>query len=252
MTLCLLALALLAQAPDAGFKATVAEEALGERVFTALVAPALPGAPGAVRVTLTPPGGAPTPRDYEPGSQSLVGIAADLRTAVDAARPSRVVLTLDTRISLEVGKAALSATQALSAVVELQFAGPTHTRGQPMPEVLQLVKFAPPPPPLSQAQIRAVFQGAYPKVRACYQQQLEANALEGRLLVDVHVVADGAVNDAHVHESQLSAPEVERCVLEVVKGLRFPKLRGAPVVRVSWPFLFKKGEEKPPLPPIRK
>lgn len=252
MTLAAVAMALLAQAPDAGFKATVGEEAQGERLINALVAPAVPAAPGRVRMTVTPASGAPAAKDYEAGSQGLLAIAADLRAALDDARPTRVVLTLDTRLPLEVGRAALSATQALAAVVELQFAGPTHTKGQPMPEVLQLVKFAPPAPPLSQAQIRAVFQAAYPKVRACYQQQLEANALEGRLLVDAHVVADGAVNDAHVHESQLAAPEVERCVLEVVKGLRFPKLRGAPVVRVSWPFLFQKGEEKPPLPPIRK
>jgi hypothetical protein len=95
-------------------------------------------------------------------------------------------------------------------------------------------------------------QAAYPAVRECYQQQLEANALEGKLVIGLTIKADGTVETAEIQSSQLSAPEVHTCVLELSKKLKFPKLRGTPIFHVAWPFMFKKGEDKPAPPPIRK
>jgi hypothetical protein len=235
--LTLVLLQALAQA-DAGvpaWNALVGDDAQGEVVLAALVSPA----PGAQRTT-----------DY--ADDDRVALVADLRAALDQGPATLFVLTLDTSLTLENGKVALSAVQAHTAKVELRFAGPTRVKGQPMPEVLQLVKFAPPAPPLSQQQLRAVFQGAYGEVRSCYQRQLEANALQGKLIVELDVVVDGSVADARLKASELDNIDVERCVMGVVRALRFPRPRGAPLVKVVWPFLFKKGADKPPLPPIRK
>lgn len=238
----------LTQADAGAWSASVADDAQGERVLAAVVSPA-PANKG-TRVVLTLPGGAQRTTDY--ADDDRVALVADLRAALDQGPATLFVLTLDTRLSLDNGKVALSAAQAHTAKVELRFAGPTKFKGQPMPEVLQLVKFAPPAPPLSQEQIRAVFQGAYGQVRACYQSQLEANALQGKLIVELDVVADGSVADGRLKASELDNIDVERCVMGVVRGLRFPRPRGAPLVKVVWPFLFKKGADKPPLPPIRK
>jgi hypothetical protein len=248
--LTLVLLQALAQA-DAGvpaWNALVGDDAQGEVVLAALVSPA-PGGKG-TRVLLTLPGGAQRTTDY--ADDDRVALVADLRAALDQGPATLFVLTLDTSLTLENGKVALSAVQAHTAKVELRFAGPTRVKGQPMPEVLQLVKFAPPAPPLSQQQLRAVFQGAYGEVRSCYQRQLEANALQGKLIVELDVVVDGSVADARLKASELDNIDVERCVMGVVRALRFPRPRGAPLVKVVWPFLFKKGADKPPLPPIRK
>jgi hypothetical protein len=238
----------LAQADAGTWDATVGDEAQGERVLAAVVSPA-PANKG-TRVVLTFAGGAQRTTDYAEADN--VAMVADLRAALDQGPATLWVLTLDTKLSLDLGRLVLSAVNAHTAKVELRFAGPTKLKGQPMPEVLGLVKFAPPAPPLSQEQIRAVFQGAYGQIRACYQKQLEANAIAGRLTVELDVVADGSVSDARVKFSELEALEVDQCVMAVVRGLRFPKLRGSPLVKVVWPFLFKKGADKPPLPPIRK
>jgi hypothetical protein len=239
--LTLLFLSVVAQA-DAGWAASVGDEAQGERVVRAVVSP-LP-APKAVRLVLTPVEGPAKQIDYD-AAPGWKAIAIDLREALDVGSATLFVLTLDTLVPLEVGQLALGAAAGTTATVELRFAGPTRIKGQPMPDVMQLVKVAPPAPPLSQTQIRGVFQGAYGQLRACYQQQLEGNALEGRLEVELRVVTDGSVSDARLKKSELSAPQVEQCVLGVVKGLRFPRLRGAQVVKVAWPFLFKKGADAP-------
>ena len=246
MVLTLVLLQALAQTDGGSWAATIADEAQGERVVTALVTPLPP--PNEARLVLTLPDGTKRTRDFE---LDTPGITAAIREALEQGPATLFVLILDTKLSIEAGRRSLAASAGLTCNTELRFAGPTRVKGQPMPEVLGLVKFAPPAPPLSQTQIRGVFQAAYGEIRGCYQRQLEANALEGRLVAELNVGPDGKVNGARIVSSQIDAIDVERCISDVLRTLRFPKPRGAPMVQVIWPFVFKKGSDKT-LPPIPK
>jgi TonB family protein len=244
-------LALLAQATPAPWAASVSDGlGEGERPLNALLTPL--AAPFALRLELSGPATQPRRIDYEAGDKGTAALFADLHTALEQSNATLFVLTIDTLVPLQAGRNALSAASGTAARVELRFAGPTKVKGQPMPEVLQLNKEVPQQPPLTAQQIRAVVQAKYPAVRECYQQQLEANALEGTLVIALTVMADGSVADAEIKNSALSAPEVHTCILALARTLKFPKLRGAPTFRVTWPFVFKKGEDKPAPPPIRK
>jgi hypothetical protein len=252
-----LLLLFLAQAPaaDAGaaktapWMATVGDDVpQGDRVLNALLTP-LP-APNVARLELKLPDGAPRRFEY---AASDVAVLGDLREAVEQNQVTLVVLTIDTLVPYALGKRAVDALVGSTARIELRFAGPTKIKGAPMPEVLKLAQEIPAAPPLTRQQVRDVIEAAYPEVRRCYQTQLEENALEGKLVLRMVVKPGGEVEDATILQSQLSAPEVHTCVTEVAKKLKFPRLKGSlPVFVVTWPFLFKKGADKPPLPPIRK
>jgi TonB family protein len=246
---------MLAQAPARSepaegkpvWAATVSEEEMqGERAATAVVT--LHAQVRSLRLVFTAPGQEPVKTEYEDAN----ALASGLKRALAESSPTILVLTFETKIPLLVGEVVLKGISSFNLGVDLRFAGPTHVKGEPMPEILKLIKSVDRLPPLSKEQVRKVFQGASGEVRACYLKQLEANALEGRLEIQMVVGQDGKVQDAFIQKSELSAPEVDQCVLGVVQGLRFPRPRGQRTVSVRWPFIFKKGAEQPPLPPIRK
>ncbi len=69
----------------------------------------------------------------------------------------------------------------------------------------------------------------------CYQKQ--ANRSAGTVLADFELGPDGVPDAVTIKSSSLKLPEVERCILGVIKGIQFPAPTGG-LVSLSYPFTF--------------
>ncbi|MEJ7729312.1 MAG: AgmX/PglI C-terminal domain-containing protein [Polyangiaceae bacterium] len=70
--------------------------------------------------------------------------------------------------------------------------------------------------------IRGVFEGARPRLRACYQRALAATADErGSLAIDLSLGASGAPFTVAIARSTLADEAGDSCAVGVVRGLRF-------------------------------
>jgi TonB family protein len=89
-------------------------------------------------------------------------------------------------------------------------------------------------------------RGQMPAVKRCYETALQANpGLAGKLVVRFTVDVDGAVRRASLDQDTLAAPEVGRCVLDVLKAVEFPPPTGGSV-EVSYPFVFEASDSTKP------
>lgn len=216
----------------------------GEPVPLLSVVLAPGAAPGAVKMVLTPSWGEPRTLEVPAGGEDA--LQRELGAALDAGPAQQLVLSVDTRLTRAQAVPALSAARERGLQPELRFAGPTNLPGGKMPPVLELLKEVGVAPPLSKADVEAVHRAVLPTVRACYEAELRANTLEGRLVVQLTVGADGEVASAVLQQNELSDAAVAHCVLGALAQVRFPKLRGAPRQLVTWPFVFRKGAPQPP------
>jgi TonB family protein len=88
--------------------------------------------------------------------------------------------------------------------------------------------------------IRRVILGHRAQVRYCYEKSLASQpGLEGRVLVEFVIGADGRVTSARPAEDALGDGAVGRCLVSKVLGWTFPAPKGGGVVVVSYPFAFK-------------
>jgi hypothetical protein len=100
---------------------------------------------------------------------------------------------------------------------------------------------------MSREGIRAVVRAHRAELRACYENQLVGDpALAGTLVLGIVVQPDGAVRSVGLFEDALESTTeadeaVEACVLERVRGWRFPETRGG-LVGIRYPFVFTAGE----------
>lgn len=85
-----------------------------------------------------------------------------------------------------------------------------------------------------------------PQVIACQEKALaNGRAAAGRLTVRWVVLPDGSVNGAEVQSSTLKDEVLEACVLDAVRGLRFPPRTGevaAVPMTQSWTLQTKQVE----------
>jgi TonB family protein len=83
--------------------------------------------------------------------------------------------------------------------------------------------------------VRKVIKDSVTKLQYCYEKTLLANpGIEGKVMATFTIAPEGSVTDvkcAGVH------PDVETCVAETVKALKFPP--SAAKVEVQYPFTFK-------------
>lgn len=101
-----------------------------------------------------------------------------------------------------------------------------------------------PPPHLGARparQISAVVLAQRPRARACYDAaQAEARLGPRDLVVAFVIATDGSVRSAHVEPEagRIQNPELNRCVLEVVRSLAFGRSSRGLESRVRYPFHF--------------
>lgn len=80
---------------------------------------------------------------------------------------------------------------------------------------------------LSGDEVRRIFQGASNRLVGCYQQGLgRIRSLAGDVEFHVRVDREGTVIWAYLPRSGLGDHAAQDCMLEVVRGLRFPRPRG--------------------------
>jgi len=79
-------------------------------------------------------------------------------------------------------------------------------------------------------------------IRSCYQQALTLDPkLEGKLVTQFVIGADGFVEGSEIKEDQLGRDDVADCVLDRIEMLEFPPPAGGGIVIVSYPFVFSPG-----------
>lgn len=93
---------------------------------------------------------------------------------------------------------------------------------------------------LPKAVIRRIMTQHLSKVKSCYEQRLAASpTLAGRVAVKFIISGTGQVQLAAVAETTIEDPEMESCVVEAVKRIKFPQPEGGGIVIVTYPFEFK-------------
>lgn len=97
---------------------------------------------------------------------------------------------------------------------------------------------------LDRRDIDAYIRRNLAKVLWCYQKGLEKNPeLVGRVVFNFIISESGDVSSVKVHRTTLGSAEVENCVAEQIKKIKFPAPEGGGIVFVNYPFTFKNKEE---------
>lgn len=89
--------------------------------------------------------------------------------------------------------------------------------------------------------IRKILVEHIPQFRYCYQKELDraSQKFDGVVRLDFIIGASGNVTRAGIEAASDSLPTtVKRCVVNVLKGIKFPAPRGGGVVEVNQPFNF--------------
>ena len=89
--------------------------------------------------------------------------------------------------------------------------------------------------------IRQILIENIPQFRHCYQRELDrsTSAFNGVVRLDFLIGASGHVTKASVETASKGLPrKVKGCVVDVLKGIKFPEPLGGGVVEVNQPFNF--------------
>ncbi|MCA9665512.1 MAG: energy transducer TonB [Myxococcales bacterium] len=93
---------------------------------------------------------------------------------------------------------------------------------------------------LSKAIIRRHVRKHLNEVRYCYQKELGNNrGMTGRVVVRFMITGSGRVGSAVVKRTTLKNNNVESCLTQAVRRWEFPQPKGAGLVDVSYPFIFR-------------
>ena len=72
---------------------------------------------------------------------------------------------------------------------------------------------------------------------ACYERKLLVRPeLQGHVAVEVRVAASGEVDDVKLQSSSLEAGDVEACIVQEIRGLRFPEGQGSVTIQHRFNF----------------
>ncbi len=94
---------------------------------------------------------------------------------------------------------------------------------------------------LDRDQINAVIQQNLGEVTYCYEEGLQSHPrLAGRVAVHFVIGSRGWVTAAHVANTSLRSPRVESCIVQKLRGWKFPRPTGNVSVRVTYPFVLKR------------
>ena len=97
---------------------------------------------------------------------------------------------------------------------------------------------------LDRSDIDAYIRRNLAKIVLCYEKELNKDPkVEGRIIVNFIVSATGDVSSAKVHKSNVANLQLETCVVEQIKKIKFPKPKGGGIVIVNYPFVFKNGDK---------
>lgn len=94
---------------------------------------------------------------------------------------------------------------------------------------------------LDKDQIAAVVQRHLGEVIYCYEKGLQTNSsLQGRVGMHWVINGNGNVSIARVQQSSLKSSSVEGCIVNKLRGWKFPKPIGGVNVKVTYPFVLRR------------
>jgi hypothetical protein len=90
--------------------------------------------------------------------------------------------------------------------------------------------------------IRKVVREHINEVRSCYDAGLTLSSnLQAGTAIEFVIEASGEVGEAKVLEATTKDPKVPKCIVEAVKGWRFPQPKDGKPVTVIYPFNLSPG-----------
>ncbi|MFT3769120.1 MAG: AgmX/PglI C-terminal domain-containing protein [Minicystis sp.] len=101
---------------------------------------------------------------------------------------------------------------------------------------------------LDEAKVTQTFAKTIPKLTSCYAKGLErVPYMAGEVHVAVRITKEGGTRWAYLKDSNLGDRETEACILEVLKGLSWPRPEGGEgLADHTFPFV-PGGDERPPV-----
>ena len=72
-----------------------------------------------------------------------------------------------------------------------------------------------------------------------YKMLFKNPEIGGRVVINFIISASGDVSSSKVQRTTMNNMEVETCVAEQIKKIKFPKPKGGGIVIVNYPFVFK-------------
>ena len=93
---------------------------------------------------------------------------------------------------------------------------------------------------LSKYAVQAAIAKYLNQVRACYEEGLSKKpGMMGTVRVNFEVGGTGNVNYSRVQRSSLGSKGVEDCIVDKMKGWKFPQPKGGQAVNINYPFLLR-------------
>jgi TonB family protein len=87
--------------------------------------------------------------------------------------------------------------------------------------------------------VRRVVRANIKEIQFCYERQLQGNkSLEGKVLIEWEIGAQGAVLTTKLLKTSVSNAAVENCVMTRIKSWKFPEPPPNTVAVVQYPFNF--------------
>lgn len=79
------------------------------------------------------------------------------------------------------------------------------------------------------------------EIKYCYEKEINADNpdMAGRVSIRFVIGASGVVNTAGVASTSLRNANTEKCVVDVIRRIQFPPVRGGGIAEVTYPFVFK-------------
>lgn len=94
---------------------------------------------------------------------------------------------------------------------------------------------------LGRDQIAAVINRHLGEVTYCYEKGLQTKPdLSGRVAVRFVIASNGRVSSASIAHSSLRSNQVEGCIVNRLRGWKFPKPVGGVNVKVTYPFVLRR------------
>ena len=100
--------------------------------------------------------------------------------------------------------------------------------------------------PLSREEIIQTIHSRAGPIQECYEDVLKKHPkLSGKILVSWAISGDGGIKDVHTKARAFDNDKLERCVLSVVRTLKFRAHPGAKMT-IIYPFIFRGRHSKKP------
>jgi hypothetical protein len=130
----------------------------------------------------------------------------------------------------------------LSAIVALTTTLATTAYAEEEPATNKRLTISPPLPNGKTIINNGIARGRE-ALKKCYETALKRNSeLEGKLVVQFTIQPDGTATEAKKRGATFEEPALEKCILRVFSGLKFPKPRSGGLTVVTYPLLFSATE----------